>query len=284
MKRKRKTIGPLPILVVIAAVLFVTILILDKPQETPDPVEIVESPETTATTVPTTPYIPLSTPEEKLEYFAKKYNLPPDAWSEDMIALMKRNPDAERFVLNYPLQKGTSQETDLSGLVGTGEVPKLYQWDARWGYTQYGDKEMGLTGCGPTCLSMVCLYFLEDAKYSPRYVADFAQDNDYYADGFGTKWTLMSEGAQTLGLDVEVSYVEKDWVLSNLEAGHLIIVSMSPGSVFSPNGHYVLLAGQENGRIRVHDPNSPTNTEKLWEAEDFLADVSNIWIFSLPEE
>ena len=143
---------------------------------------------------------------------------------------------------------------------------------------------MGLTGCGPTCLSMVCLYFLEDAKFTPRYVADFAQEKDYYTDGLGTNWTLMSEGAQALGLDVEVSYVEKDWVLSNLEAGHLIIVSMSPGSVFSPNGHYVLLAGQENGRIRVHDPNSPTNTEKLWEAEDFLTDVSNIWIFSLPEE
>ena len=284
MKTKRKPISPLPILIAIAAVLFITILIFDKPQETPDPIEIPETEETTPPTVPTTTYTPLSTPEEKLEDFARRYDLSLVAWPEDMIALMKRNPDAERFVLNYPLRKGTAQETDLSGLVGTGVVPKLYQWDARWGYTQYGDKEMGLTGCGPTCLSMVCLYFLEDAKFTPRYVADFAQENDYYTNGYGTKWTLMSEGAKTLGLDVVTSYPEKEWVLSNLEAGNLIIVSMNPGSVFSQNGHFVLLAGQKDGRIVVHDPNSPTNSEKLWEAEDFLADVSNIWIFSRPEE
>lgn len=284
MKTKRKSISPLPVLVAIAAVLFIIILVFDKPQEIPDPAEIPETEETTVPTVPTIPYVPLTTPEEKLEDFARRHDLSLDAWTEDMIALMKRNPDAERFVLNYPLQKGTSQKTDLSGLVGTGKVPKLYQWDARWGYTQYGDKEMGLTGCGPTCLSMVCLYLLEDAKFTPRYVADFAQENDYYTNGSGTKWTLMSEGAQTLGLDVEVSYVENDWVLSNLEAGRLIIVSMSPGSVFSPNGHFILLAGQQDGRIVVHDPNSPTNTEKLWDGEDFLEDVSNIWIFSRPEE
>ena len=41
--------------------------------------------------------------------------------------------------------------------------PLFLQWDPRWGYTEYGeDSFLGLSGCGPTCLSMVLYYLTGD--------------------------------------------------------------------------------------------------------------------------
>lgn len=277
MKTKRKSLSPLPVLVAIAAVLFVTILIFDRPQPEPEAV-----PEETVPVETQPVYATPSMPAQRLAVFAQMQGLSLDFWPEDMIELLNKNPDAEEYVFNYPIFKGTEREADLSSLVGTGEVPKLYQWDFRWGYSQYGDKELGLTGCGPTCLSMACLYFLEDAKYTPRYVADFAEDNDYYEIGYGSKWTLMSEGAEALGLDSEATYVDANWFMQNLEAGNLLILSMGPG-IFTESGHFILLTGVKDGMVMINDPNSKTNSEKLWDVETFLDEIDNVWIISKPQ-
>ena len=265
-------INALPVLVVLAAVLFVTILFLDSPQ--PEP----ETAETTAPSVPIGDYTSPNTPEEKLAVFARMHDLSLDQWPERMLELLEKNPDAESFVLNYPFLKDIPQEADLSSLVGTGTVPKLYQWDARWGYSQYGDKEFALTGCGPTCLSMVCLYYLGDAKYTPRYVADYSEANGHYTIGAGTEWSLMSEGAEAMGLDVVTIPANAERIMANLEAGNLVILAMGPGD-FTEHGHFILLAGEQDGLAVVHDPNSKTNTEKLWDVASFRDQIENVWVF-----
>lgn len=232
------------------------------------------------TTEPVDPYAGAETPMERMEVFAEINGLSlTEDWPDYVVELLLRNPDAEEYVLNYPLLKGTSRETDLSDLVGTGEVPQLYQWDARWGYTQYGDKEMGLTACGPTCLSMVCLYFLEDARYTPRYIADYAEENGYYAIGAGTQWVMMSEGAADLGLNVTVLPMDIPRILRELEQGNLVILSVGPGD-FTPGGHFILLTGVEDDKVIVHDPNSPTNTAKLWDLEQIQSQICNIWLYT----
>ena len=58
----------------------------------------------------------------------------------------------------------------------------------------YGMNSGGISG-----LAMVLVHLLQDATYTPRYVADFAEDNKYYAKGSGSKWALISEGGETLG-------------------------------------------------------------------------------------
>lgn len=35
------------------------------------------------------------------------------------------------------------------------KIPLLLQWDQRWGYVSYGSSDIALSGCAPTCLSMV---------------------------------------------------------------------------------------------------------------------------------
>lgn len=155
--------------------------------------------------------------------FAKEHDLELDAWPDSLIELLEKNPDAEDFVLNYPIKKDLSYDIDLREYINKSNVPLLLQWDERWGYTKYGDNIMGLSGCGPTCLSMVCIYLLNDPQYTSRYIADFAEQYGYCVPGNGSAWTLISEGGKELGLDVIEIPLDEDRIIRNLEVGNPII-------------------------------------------------------------
>ena len=219
-----------------------------------------------------------ATPEKNcIDRFAEAHGLSRAAWPEELIELLERNPDAEEFVLNYPLKKDQSFEIDLSEHEHCKNVPLFFQWDERWGYTIYGSNVMGLTGCGPTCLSMVCLYLLDDAAYTPCYVADFAEENGYYVEGSGSAWTLISEGGETLGLDVTEIPLDEKRIVKNLELGNPVVCIMGPGD-FTTTGHFIVLADCKDGRFVVNDPNSKTNSERLWSYDEIKGQIKNLWV------
>ena len=195
----------------------------------------------------------------------------------ELLELLEKNPDAEEFVLNYSLKKDQSFVIDLSEYENSSSVPLFLQWDERWGYTIYGSNVMGLTGCGPTRLSMVCIYLFQDATYTPRYVADFAEENGYYVEGSGSTWTLISEGGETLGLDVTELPLDENRMMKNLELGNPIICIMGPGD-FTTTGHFIVLTGCKDGMFVVNDPNSKTNSEKLWSYEEIKGQIKNLWV------
>lgn len=159
-------------------------------------------------------------------------------WPEELVDLLDKNPETKDFVLNYPLLKDSSPEIDLSEHTDTDCVPLLFQWDQRWGYNQYAGELMGLSGCGPTCLSMVCLYLLDDPTYTPKYIAEFAEENGYSVDGNGSAWTLISSGGEELGLDVTEIPLDENRIIRNLEVGNPIICVMGPGD-FTTTGHFI---------------------------------------------
>ena len=278
MKVKNKKIPALALLIAIALVLVLLIFLLDEPQPEAEVTEPTEPVATTEATEPTDPYAFAHTPQDKLVVFARLNNLSiEEDWPEDILELLWNNPDAEEFALNYPLLKGTSQDADLSDLVGTGKVPKLYQWDERWGYSKYGDKAMGLTGCGPTCLSMVACYLTGDAAHSPDNMIRFALDNGYCSPGNGSSWTLFSQGAGKLGLTATELPLVKKTIFSHLEAGRQVICVMGPG-VFTTAGHFIVMTGLKDGLICVNDPNSRANSQKLWDFDQISDQIRNLWM------
>lgn len=211
--------------------------------------------------------------------FARQHGLQNSDWPDELIELLDKNPDTEEYVLNYPLKKDRSFPIDLEEYRGCSSVPLFFQWDERWGYTTYGDGLMGLTGCGPTCLSMVCIYLLQDTKYDPRYIADFAEKEGYYAQGVGSAWTLISQGGNDLGLNVtEIPLVENK-IIESLKAGKPVICAMGPGA-FTTTGHFIVMTQYVDGKIRVNDPNSKTRSEKLWEYSDVESQIRNLWVCS----
>lgn len=223
---------------------------------------------------PTKP--PYTGKNELLSAFAQEHHLALSEWPAHLIDLLEKNPDSKDFVLNYPLKKDLVPEIDLREYVNSNQVPLLLQWDERWGYTEYGSDMMGLTGCGPTCLSMVCIYLLNDPQYTPRYVADFAVENGYCVPGNGSSWTLISKGGVTLGLDVTELPLDKNRIIRNLQVGNPIICVMGPGN-FTSTGHFIVMTGYVDGKISVNDPNSPTRSNMLWDYEDIKDQIRNLW-------
>ena len=209
--------------------------------------------------------------------FALKNRILITEWPEELVELLDKNPETKDFVLDYPLLKDSSPEIDLSEHTDTDSVPLLFQWDQRWGYNQYAGELMGLSGCGPTCLSMVCLYLLDDPTYTPKYIAEFAEENGYSVDGNGSAWTLISSGGVELGLDVTEIPLDENRIIRNLEVGNPIICVMGSGD-FTTTGHFIIITGYEDGMVTVNDPNSKARSEQLWDLKSVMTQIRNLWV------
>ncbi|MFR0735127.1 MAG: hypothetical protein ACLSHU_14020 [Oscillospiraceae bacterium] len=59
---------------------------------------------------------------------------------------------------------------------------------------------LGLSGCGPTALSMVVIGMTGDISWNPAAVAQYAAEAGYVTENDGTAWALMSEGCSHFGL------------------------------------------------------------------------------------
>lgn len=213
--------------------------------------------------------------QSRVMEYARSHGVSYGEYPESLIALLERNPEAADFVLQYPFRE--ELPVDLAEYRDCVSVPLFLQWDPRWGYEKYGSDVMGITGCGPTCLAMAGYYLTGDEDFSPDVVAEFSEDNGYYSPGNGSSWTLISQGAVNLGLDVTEIPLVKTRILDNLEVGNPIICSMGPGD-FTEAGHYIVLVGTEDGKIRVNDPNSRINSGRLWSYEELEDQIRNLWV------
>jgi len=211
--------------------------------------------------------------------YARENRIPYGTWPRSLIELLDRNPETRDFVLGYPNRKELAQEAFAPEQGST--APLLMQWDPRWGYEPYGSDYLAITGCGPTCLAMAGVHLTGDENFRPDRIAGFAERSGYYASGYGSSWTLISEGADALGLtSTELPLVKKK-ITDALEGGHPVILAMGPGD-FTSSGHYILLVAAEDGLFRVNDPNSRKNSEKLWSYEELESQIRNIWAIGLP--
>ena len=201
-----------------------------------------------------------------------------DRYPEQLIELLQNNEETVDFVFDYPEKKDTAP-ADTVGEVVQGQVPLLLQWDERWGYAFYADDMIAVNGCGPTAIAMVAAGLTGDNTVTPYKVAQFSAGNGYYVGDSGTSWSLMTEGAQQFGIYGEEMGLSDDEVFSALENGHPIICSMRPGD-FTTTGHFIVLTGVEDGKIRVNDPNSRVRSGKLWDYSRLEYQINNLWVYT----
>ncbi len=216
----------------------------------------------------------------ELRLWARANGLSPADYPAAMIELYRRNPDAREFVRHYPMLCDQEEPIDLSQEVTPGQVPLLMQWDERWGARSYNENWMALSGCGPTCMSMAAIYLTGDTALNPWAMAQFAEMHGYNVLGNGTSWSFFTDGAAALGLDSTPIPTDRQRIMDNLEVGNPIVCIMGPGD-FTDNGHFVLFVGAEDGKIRVNDPNSLKNSEKLWEYETLADQIQGLWVLRL---
>ena len=222
----------------------------------------------------------IAEPEVKEEKIDIEKLAEEDEYPESLLKLLEKNPETKDFVMNYPKNKDKQVDIDISKEVTQGKIPLFLQWDERWGYETYGDDFLALTGCGPTCLSMVRCGLSGDSTWNPYKTARMAENGGYYVSGTGSSWDLMTRGASELGLNYEEVIFDEEHIKAALEAGMPIICVVGPGD-FTDSGHFLVLTGvDEEGRIILNDPNSKIRSKEAWDINQLMRQIKNLWAYS----
>ena len=201
-------------------------------------------------------------------------------YPESLINLAEKNPETARFVKDYENYEGNPDDIDISKEVKKGEIPLFLQWDERWGYEKYGSDFLAITGCGPTCLSMVYCGLTGKTDLNPFEMSKLASEGGFYVAGSGSSWSMMEDLAVQIGLTVQKVTFDAEHIMAALQEGRPIICIMGPGD-FTTTGHFIVLTGVDrSGNIKINDPNSRKNSEKTWNLDDIMPQIRNIWSYS----
>lgn len=197
---------------------------------------------------------------------------------KEITDLLVKNPETIDFVADYAAKKDMLPAETI-GEVSKGTVPHLLQWDERWGYAPYGTSTVAVSGCGPTCLAMVVSGLTGDPGVTPAKVAAYSTENGYIDESNDTIWLFMEEAAQNWGVTSYEVNLEETLVAGELLEGHPIICSVGPGD-FTQNGHFIVLVGYDNGSIKIYDPFSRENSERVWTYAEIKDQLQGMWAYS----
>lgn len=200
-------------------------------------------------------------------------------YPEDMLDALANNPEMADFVDHYLTADKQAAGTGLTEAEKAQEFPLFLQWDPRWGYAEYGDdSNIGLAGCGPTCLAMVLYYLGENESLTPDIIAEYSMENGYYMSGTGTAWKLLEDVPAMYGLNVTQPKASEKTFQNVLDEGGIIICSMKPGD-FTAGGHFVVIYDYNEDGFRINDPNCVARSRKIWTFEEIRRQIKHTWVY-----
>ncbi len=286
-------------------------LVAKKPAETSAEITVISSSETAETTPEVINFLTEAEAMNYVSNYASENGIDISLYPQPLYGLLVRNPDALEFVLNYPLHviqptavpvETTSIETDedgetvetsatsatteeettasvteivsLEGDVSTARITPLYTWDSRWGYTEYGNGRFCFTGSAPTCVSIVAMYLLRNAAFSPQWIAAYSMNNGYCnenCDG-SHESALVADGGFGLGINVtQIPASDEDRIKRNLDVPNPIICDVGD--------HYIILLSYEEEEFTVIDPTSEYDTNRTWSWTELSQRLEGLWVY-----
>ena len=108
----------------------------------------------------------------------KKIFLHTENYPDILLEDLKRNPEMLEFVEGYNDVHKKSSE-GLTFEERKKKVPLFIQWDKRWGYEPYGTSDIGISGCGPTCMAMVIYSLTRNTEATPPVLAQKSMNEGY---------------------------------------------------------------------------------------------------------
>lgn len=219
----------------------------------------------------------LAEEDERIAEILKNSHKYPDK----LLEALANNPEMTDFVMGYEENVGR-----VSGALTQDEMkqdfPLFLQWDPRWGYGDYGDgSNIGLAGCGPTCLSMALFYLTGNESLTPDKMAEYSMENGYYISGTGTAWALLQDVPEQYGISVSQPKAEEYTMKAALDNGSVIICSMGPGD-FTAAGHFIVIYGYDKKGFLVNDPNCVARSRQSWSFSELKGQIKNIWVLGDP--
>lgn len=185
------------------------------------------------------------------------------------------NPEMKDFTLSYPAMINIVFDGEFSVELEGRDVPLYLQFDKRWGYADYSTDIVGLRGAGPTALSMAYTYLKQDGSKNPIKVADYATEKGYLDENGQTHWTLMTEGAEGLGLKSTELNVEKEAMIRALEDKKVIICMVSKGD-FTTDKHFIVIRDYKDGFFYINDPTSTERSQVGWDFKRLRSQINKM--------
>lgn len=157
---------------------------------------------------------------------------------------------------------------------GAGEFVNYYQYN----YSQpYSQGTIKTSGCGPTSLAMVLTNLL-GREVSP--VETAAKGNGKYTCSKGTTWNYFLDMAKEYGVQCTQMNMTSENLVSSLQAGKKVILSMGPGH-FTKGGHFIVARGiDSNGKVIVSDPASEQRSNQTWDVSTLVSEGKQLWAMS----
>lgn len=225
-----------------------------------------------------------------------------DSYPDALLLALANNPEMTDFAAGYlshmEEHKADSEqerdaekdaEKDSAGGRKTGslltekekteEFPLFLQWDPRWGYEEYGNgANIGVSGCGPTCLSMVLFTLTRKANLTPDYFASYSMKNGYYVEDVGTAWALMEDVAPEYGIMVQKPEMTREAMEKALDQGKMLICAMRVGD-FTAGGHFIVIYGYDKNGFYVNDSNCVARSRRQWTFAEIGKQIKCIWAY-----
>ena len=156
---------------------------------------------------------------------------------------------------------------------GVTEVIYYNQMDERYAKKPYGTDHIGSSGCGPTAMAMV-VSSLSGTIVDPVEMSRWSYENGYWCKGSGSYHALIPAAAKHWNLPVSgCTSSEPQRILDALSEGKLVVAIMAKGH-FTKSGHFIVLRGVENEKIKVADPGSYNRSGQLWDLSIILNEAS----------
>ena len=198
---------------------------------------------------------------EAFEKIAKNANRISD---DRLIDLAIAEPTAIEFVAGSIKADGSTKPYD--GAVPQGEYPMLFTYDARWGYMNYADGILGVTGSGPVALSMASMGLSGKTTYDPATIAQ-AVTSDKLANGTtGMDDSFLANHAVEAGLNATSVEASSDGMYTPLAEDQPVLIKLkSDSGMGASSAHWALIISlNADNSITVYDPTSAIASSQPW--------------------
>lgn len=154
------------------------------------------------------------------------------------------------------------------------------QTNPKWGGLMYSGtnnprETIATDGCGPTCAAMV-VATLKNNKVTPEDAAKWMMANGGVSPYDGTYWSAI--GNYLAHWNIPYTQTNSDILAREaLQNNRMVITAMGKGN-WTSGGHFILAYGYENGKIKIHDPNSEAIYRELGDPSKYFAERRQYWI------
>ena len=199
-----------------------------------------------------------------------------------LLKLAAADPTAVHYVRHFAEEYPHDEGTGFTETFTAGTVPRMYQWDERWGYTIYSSTAFGLTGCGPTAFAMVYAGLTGNNDMTPYDFSIMARENGYEATYTGTNSGFYEFASAQYGFSCQTISITEDALADALDSGHVVICNAGYGTFSSYGGHFFVITKLNgDGTLSINDPYSEVRSDTDWDVDLVLSQTKALYSFGL---